>query len=103
MPGLIVAVVEVAVVHRDQVHVAEDEAVVRGLLQRLPVADIQQLGPVESVFAQLWEHTKKNKFTLHLHKEEEERDDWASSGVIRFSDVVRELALSTETQIMECE
>lgn len=93
--------VEIAVIHRDQVHVAEDEAVVCGLLQRLPVADIQQLGPVESVFAQLWKHTKKNKVTLHL--DEEEGDDLASSDVIRFNDVAREVVLSSETQIMVCE
>lgn len=61
VPGLIVAVVQVAVVHRDEVHVTEDEAVVRGLLQGLPVADVQQLGPVESVFAQLWKHTHTHK------------------------------------------
>lgn len=40
VPRLIIAVVEVAVVHGDEVHVTEDEAVVRGLLQGLPVAHI---------------------------------------------------------------
>lgn len=50
---LIIAVVEVAVVHRDQVHVAEDEAVVLCVLQSLRVADVQQLGSVERVLTQL--------------------------------------------------
>lgn len=59
VPGLIVAMVEVAVVHRDQVHIAEDEAVIRGFLQGLPVAHIQKLGSVEGVFTQLWETHKK--------------------------------------------
>lgn len=63
VPGLIVAVVQVAVVHRDEVHVAEDEAVVRGFLQGLPVAHVQQLGPVESVFAQLREKQTRRKKT----------------------------------------
>lgn len=38
---LVVAVVEVSVVHGDQVHVAEDEAVVLCVLQSLCVADVQ--------------------------------------------------------------
>lgn len=58
VPGLIVAVVQVTVVHGDEVHVAEDEAVVRRLLQGLPVAHVEQLGPVERVFAQLGKHTQ---------------------------------------------
>lgn len=53
VPRLVVAMVEVAVVHRDQVHIAEDEAVVLGVLQSLRVADVQQLGTVESVLTQL--------------------------------------------------
>ena len=53
VPGLVVAVVEVAVVHGDQVHVAEDEAVVLAVLQGLRVAHVQQLGAVERLLAQL--------------------------------------------------
>lgn len=79
MPGLIVAVVQVAVVHRDEVHVAEDEAVVRGLLQGLPVAHVQQLGPVEGVFAQLWKHTQDNGVSPRLDEQD----------IIRFSDPAR--------------
>lgn len=40
---------------------------------------------------------------LHLDEEEEEGDDLASSYIFHFSDVARELALSSETQIMVCE
>lgn len=54
---LVVAVVEVAVVHRDQVHVAEDEAVVLSVFQSFRVANIQQLGSVESVLTQLQDKT----------------------------------------------
>lgn len=56
---LVVAVIQVAVVHRDQVHVAEDEAVVLCVLQSLCVADVQQLGTVESVFTQLQEKAQE--------------------------------------------
>lgn len=56
---LVVAVVEVAVVHWDQVHIAKDEAVVLCVLQSLRVADIQQLGTVESVLTQLQENTQE--------------------------------------------
>lgn len=51
--GLVVAVVEVAVVHWDQVHVTKDETVVLCVLQSLRVANVQQLGTVESVLTQL--------------------------------------------------
>lgn len=54
---LVIAVVEIAVVHGDQVHVAEDEAVVLCILQSLRVANIQQLGTIESVLTQLQENT----------------------------------------------
>lgn len=50
VPGLAEAPVGVTVVHGDQVHVAEDEAVVVVLLQRLHVAHVEQLGPVEDLF-----------------------------------------------------
>lgn len=53
MSRLVIAVVEIAVVHGDQVHVAEDEAVVLCILQSLRVANIQQLGTIESVLTQL--------------------------------------------------
>lgn len=38
---LVVAVVQVSVVHGDQVHITEDEAVILCVLQSLRVADIQ--------------------------------------------------------------
>lgn len=53
MSRLVVAVVEVAVVHRDQVNVTEDEAVIFCILQSLRVTNVQQLSAVESVLAQL--------------------------------------------------
>lgn len=55
---LVVAVVQVAVVHGDQVHVAEDEAVVLGILQSLCIAHVKQLGSVEGVFAELEDNIK---------------------------------------------
>ena len=69
VPRLVVAVVEVAVVHRDQVHVAEDEAVVLGLLQGLRVAHIQQLGTVESFLTQLRvKNTRKIMTSLFTYR-----------------------------------
>lgn len=53
MSRLVVAVVEVAVVHRDQVNVTEDEAVIFCILQSLRITNVQQLSAVESVLAQL--------------------------------------------------
>lgn len=53
MSGLAEAAVGVAVVHGDQVHIAEDEAVVVVLLQGLHVADVQQLGPIEDLVSVL--------------------------------------------------
>lgn len=55
--------VEVPVIHRDQVHVAEDEAVVLRLFQSLCVADVQQLCTVEGVLPQLRRH-RDNFITL---------------------------------------
>lgn len=66
MSGLVVAVVEVSVVHGDQVHVAEDEAVVLAVLQGLCVADVQQFGSVERVLAQLREVNKKDGSSASL-------------------------------------
>lgn len=64
---LIVAVVEIAVVHGDQVHIAEDEAVVFCILQSLSVANIQQLGTIEGVLTQLQEtHKKKRYFIVYI-------------------------------------
>lgn len=45
--------VEVAVIHGNQIHIAEDEAVVLCILQSLRVANVQQLCTIESVLAQL--------------------------------------------------
>lgn len=53
MSRLVVAVVEVAIVHWDQVNITEDEAVILCVLQSLRVANIQQLGTVERVLTQL--------------------------------------------------
>lgn len=53
VPRLVIAVVEVTVVHRDQVHIAKDEAVVLCVLQSLCIANVQELGTVESVLTQL--------------------------------------------------
>lgn len=51
--GLAEAPVGVAVVHGDQVDVAEDEAVVVILLQGLHVADVQQLGSIKGLVSVL--------------------------------------------------
>lgn len=67
VPGLVVAVVEVSVVHGDQVHVAEDEAVILGVLQSLCVTDVQQFGSVERVFTQLREMNKEDGSLASLH------------------------------------
>lgn len=69
---LIIAVVEVAVVHRDQVHVAEDEAVVLCVLQSLRVADVQQLGSVERVLTQL-QGNGGGGYIYGLYLDEEDR------------------------------
>jgi len=73
VPRLVVAMVEVAVVHRDQVHVAKDEAIVLAVLQSLRVADVQQLGPVECFLTQLQEHTTRETITSSSHTDEEGR------------------------------
>lgn len=54
------AAVGVTVVHRNQVHVTEDEAVVVVLLQGLHVADVEQLGPVKNLFSILREGGTRN-------------------------------------------
>lgn len=51
MPRLAEALVGVAVVHGNEVDIAEDEAVVIVLLQGLRVANVQQLGSVEGLVA----------------------------------------------------
>lgn len=54
MAGLVTTAVQVAVIHGDQVHVTEDEAVIGGILfQCLQEAYVEQLGPVEGVLAML--------------------------------------------------
>lgn len=63
---LIVAVVEVPVIHRDQVHVTKDEAVVICILQRLCVAHVQQFGSVECVLAQLQDKRQESNFCVIL-------------------------------------
>lgn len=64
---LVVAVVEVAVVHWDQVHIAKDEAVVLCVFQSLCVANIQQLGTVEGVLTQLQVNTQERSVFPCLH------------------------------------
>lgn len=53
MARLAEAAVGVAVVHGDQVYVAEDKAVVVVVLKRLRVADVQQLRTVEDLVSVL--------------------------------------------------
>lgn len=53
MAGLVVTVVQVPVVHRNQVHVAENKAVVFTIFQSLRVTDVEKLGTVKRVFPKL--------------------------------------------------
>lgn len=53
MAWLVVAVVQVFVVHRDQVYVTKDETVVLCVLQGFGVAHVQQFGSIESFFSKL--------------------------------------------------
>ena len=62
--GLAVALVGVAVVHGDQVHVAEDEAVVVVLLERLHVAHVHELRPVKRFLPEL--HTQDREPAQNL-------------------------------------
>lgn len=63
MPRLAEALVGVAVVHGDEVDIAEDEAVVIVLLQGLRVANVQQLGSVEGLVAILT-HTDNHRLKV---------------------------------------
>lgn len=58
--GLVVTVVEVPVVHRDQVHITENEAVVFCVFESFCVANIKQLGPIKGVLTKLKHNRKKN-------------------------------------------
>lgn len=53
MARLTEALVGVAVVHRDQIHIAEDEALVIIFLQRFRIAHVEQLGSVEDILPML--------------------------------------------------
>ena len=54
VPWLLIAAIEVAVVHGDEVHIAEDEAVILLIvLERLQEPYVEQLGPVEGVLTEL--------------------------------------------------
>lgn len=71
--------VEVPVIHRDQVHVAEDEAVVLCVFQSLCITDVQQLCTIEGVLPQLWRHQDHfyyitNKMLTASNKNEENMD-----------------------------
>lgn len=60
---LVVTVVEVTVVHRDEVHVAEDEAVILCILQGLSVAHVQELGSVEGFLTKLQDNIEKKNWS----------------------------------------
>lgn len=51
MPGLIIALVEVAVIHWNEVHVAEDKTIIVILLQSLSVTNVEEFGAVERILA----------------------------------------------------
>lgn len=53
MPGLIIALVEVAVIHWNEVHVTEDKTIVVILLQSLRVTNVEEFGTVERILAVL--------------------------------------------------
>lgn len=62
--GLVITVVQVPVIHRDQVHVTENEAVVFCIFKSLCVANVKKLGPIEGVLAKLKHNRKNNSFTM---------------------------------------
>lgn len=69
MSWLAEALVRVAVVHGDEVDVAEYEAFVVVLLQRLGVANVEQFGPVKRLFSFLRdENGGKKRCTIQVHK-----------------------------------
>lgn len=53
MPGLTIALVEVAVIHWNEVHVTEDKTIVVILLQSLRVTNVEEFGTVERILAVL--------------------------------------------------
>ena len=67
MSGLIVALVDVSVVHGDDVHVAEDKAVVVIVLLNLGEAHVHQFASVERCVAPLQTHTRTTHMHAHAH------------------------------------
>lgn len=59
MAGLFVTVVDVPVVHRNQVHIAENKAVVFSIFQSLRITDIEKLGTVKRFFPKLKHNREK--------------------------------------------
>lgn len=53
MPGLTVALVEVAVIHWNEVNIAEDKTIIVILLQSLRVTNVEELGAIERLLASL--------------------------------------------------
>lgn len=53
MPGLIIALVDVAVIHWDEVYITEDETIVVILLQSLSITNVEQFGAVERILTVL--------------------------------------------------
>jgi len=53
MPGLIIALVEVAVIHWNEVNVAEDKTIIVILLQSLRIPNVEELGTIERLLARL--------------------------------------------------
>lgn len=53
MPGLIIALVEVAVIHWNEVNVTEDKTIIVIVLQSLCISNVEELGTIESLLARL--------------------------------------------------
>lgn len=53
MARLLIAVIEIAVIHRNEIHITEDETVVLGVLHGLQEADIQEFGAIEGLLTEL--------------------------------------------------
>lgn len=53
MPGLIIALVEVAVIHWNEVNVAEDKTIIVILLQSFCVTNVEELGTIEYLLSPL--------------------------------------------------
>src|SRR4029434_8246466 len=67
MSGLIVALVDVSVVHGDDVHVAEDKAVVVIVLLTLGEAHVHQFASVERCGAPQQKRTHTTHTRAHAH------------------------------------